>query len=78
MKIRNDDVILRYMTSSSYIFPYYDGIDKTADVSKNTTRDLIFSHNVNILIKLHNRAKYEVFSVNSSQDIGGSCTPTPG
>ena len=37
-----------------------------------------FSHNSKVLVKLHNRAKYQVFSVNRSQDIGGgggeSCT----
>ena len=35
VKIRHDDVILRHLTSFSYIFPYYDVIDKNADVSKN-------------------------------------------
>ena len=35
VKIRHDDVILRQLTSFSYIFPYYDVIDKNADVSKN-------------------------------------------
>ena len=35
MKIQHDDVILRYITLFSYIFPYYDVIDRNADVSKN-------------------------------------------
>ena len=35
VKIRHDDIILWHMTSFSYIFPYYDVIDKSADVSKN-------------------------------------------
>ena len=35
VKIRHDDVILWHMTSFSYIFPYYDVIGKSADVSKN-------------------------------------------
>ena len=35
VKIRQYDVILRHMTSFSYIFPYCDVIDKNADVSKN-------------------------------------------
>ena len=35
VKIRHDDVILRHVTSFSYIFPYYDVIDKNVDVSKN-------------------------------------------
>ena len=35
VKIRRDDVILELMTSFSYIFPYYDVIDKNADISKN-------------------------------------------
>jgi hypothetical protein len=30
VKIRHDDVILRHVTSFSYIFPYYDVIDKTS------------------------------------------------
>ena len=33
VKIRHDDVILRQLTSFSYIFPYYDVIDKNDDVS---------------------------------------------
>ena len=33
--IRLDDVILRHVTSFSYIFPYYDVMNKSADVSKN-------------------------------------------
>ena len=32
MKIRHDDVILQLVTSFSYIFPYYDVIDKNADI----------------------------------------------
>ena len=35
VKIWVDDVILLDMTWFSYIFPYYDVIDKNADVSKN-------------------------------------------
>ena len=35
VKIRHDDVILRHVTSFSYIFLYNDVIDKCADVSKN-------------------------------------------
>ena len=35
VKIRRDDVILRHLPSFSYIFPYYDAIDKNADVSEN-------------------------------------------
>ena len=35
VKIRHDDAILRHMTSFSYIFPYYDVTNKSADVSKN-------------------------------------------
>ena len=35
VKIRHDDVILRHLTSFSYIFPYYDVIDKNADVGEN-------------------------------------------
>ena len=35
VQIRQDDVILRHLTSFSYIFPYYDVIDKNADVSEN-------------------------------------------
>ena len=34
MKIRHDDVILQLVTSFSYIFPYYDVIDKNADISR--------------------------------------------
>ena len=34
MKIRHDDVILQVVTSFSYIFPYYDVIDKNADISR--------------------------------------------
>ena len=36
VKIRPDDVILQSVTSFSYIFPYYDVIDKNDDVSKKT------------------------------------------
>ena len=35
VQIRHDDVILRHVTSFSYIFPYYDVMNKSADVSKN-------------------------------------------
>ena len=35
VKIQHDDVKLRCITSFSYIFPYYDVIDKNADVSEN-------------------------------------------
>ena len=35
MKIWLDDVILRHVTQFSYIFPYYDVINKNADISKN-------------------------------------------
>ena len=35
-KIRHDDVKLRHMTSFSYIFPYYDVITLSADVSKSS------------------------------------------
>ena len=35
VKIRRRDVILRHVTSFSYIFPYYSVIDKSADISKN-------------------------------------------
>ena len=31
VKIRHDDVMLRHMTSFSYIFPYYDVISKNTD-----------------------------------------------
>ena len=34
MNIRHDDVILQLVTSFSYIFPYYDVIDKNADISQ--------------------------------------------
>ena len=34
VKIRHVDVKLRHMTSFSYIFPYYDVIDKNDDVSR--------------------------------------------
>ena len=34
VKIRHDDVILQLVTSFSYIFPYYDVIDKNADISR--------------------------------------------
>ena len=30
-----DDIILRHLTSFSYIFPYYDVTDKNADISNN-------------------------------------------
>ena len=33
VKIRQDDVTLQLVTSFSYIFPYYDVIDKNADDS---------------------------------------------
>ena len=42
VKIRHDDVILRHMTSFSYIFPYYDVIGKNADVSKYNDVIVIF------------------------------------
>ena len=35
VKMRHSDVILRHMTSFSYIFPYYDVISKRADIRKN-------------------------------------------
>ena len=35
VKIWVDDVILLHMTWFSYIFPYYDVMDKNADISKN-------------------------------------------
>ena len=34
MKISHDNVISQVMTSFSYIFPYYDVIDKNADISR--------------------------------------------
>ena len=43
VKIQQDDVILRHLTSFSYIFPYYDVIDKNADVSENN--DVIANRN---------------------------------
>ena len=33
MKTRHDD-ILQFVTSFSYIFPYYDVIDKNADINR--------------------------------------------
>ena len=36
VKIRHDDVKLRHMMSFSYIFPYYDVITLSADVSKSS------------------------------------------
>ena len=35
IKIWLDDVILRHVTQFSYIFSYYDVINKNADISKN-------------------------------------------
>ena len=35
VNIGHDDVILWHMTSFPYIFPYYDVIGKSADISKN-------------------------------------------
>ena len=43
VKIRQEDVILRHLTSFSYIFPYYDVIDKNADVSKYNDVIVFFS-----------------------------------
>ena len=42
MKLRYDDVILQVVTSFSYIFPYYDIIDKNADISRKNTPGSIF------------------------------------
>ena len=42
VKIRHDDVILRQLTSFSYIFLYYDVIDKNADVSKTFADNAYF------------------------------------
>ena len=35
VKIGHDDVILRQITSFSYVFPYYDVIGKNADFGEN-------------------------------------------
>ena len=42
VKIRHDDVILRQLTSFSYIFLYCDVIDKNADVSKKFADNACF------------------------------------
>ena len=42
VKIRHVDVKLRHMTSFSYIFPYYDVIDKNDDVSRKKWYFMIF------------------------------------
>ena len=56
LKIWVDDVILRHMTWFSYIFSYYDVINKNADVSKNNdviVKIIILNKRTKVPLLLH-------------------------
>ena len=57
VNIGHDDVILLHMTSFPYIFPYYDVIGKSADISKKMTSYKKLVWKIKVLMLLYYHAK---------------------